>query len=158
MATGGAASSRPPPQQTRKLQNGLNELAVSPLSFLRDLELSFVDGVNQLTGILLGPDGSDYAGGHFRFIIQFPPEYPFKILDFSFATAMCHPNVDSRTGQVCHDQLIATWEPKLTLKQVFIEIHALLANPVYDTSIEDDPLPGKSPTKAREWTQSFAQP
>jgi len=85
MATGGP--SPPPPvstRQTQRIQRDLQTLLDNPLPFLRNLQLSVVDGLNQLTGVLIGPDNSDYAGGHFRFVIQFPPEYPFKPPDFFF--------------------------------------------------------------------------
>jgi ubiquitin-protein ligase len=156
MATGGAStgiSSR----QTQRIQKDLAALNADPLPFLQNLQLEVVDNLNELSGVLIGPKGSDYAGGYFRFLIRFPPEYPFKPPDFFFLTRICHPNVDSRTGTTCHDQLLATWAPSVTLKKLLSEMHGLLAKPNYDTQVEDS-ITDKSPEKAKQETKSFAQP
>jgi ubiquitin-protein ligase len=158
-----ASASAPPPtivsnKQTQKLERDLKTLIDRPLPFLKDLKLSSVDGHNQLAGVLLGPENSDYDRGEFRFLVQFPPEYPFKPPDFLFTTAICHPNVDSKTGIACHDQLIATWKGNITLNILLNEMHQLLAKPNYDTPIVGDALTGKTREKARQWTREFAQP
>jgi ubiquitin-protein ligase len=159
MATGGPPPTTAPTRQTQRIQRDLQALHEKPLPFLRDLQLSAVDGLNELTGVLIGPDNSDYEGGHFQFLIRFPPEYPFKPPDFYFKTRICHPNVESRTGTACHDQLLATWAPSITLTKLFTEMHSLLAKPNYDTPLEgDDPLLEKNPRTAREWTGLRAKP
>jgi len=145
-------------RQTQRIQRDLQALNDNPLPFIRNLQLSVVDGLNELEGVLIGPENSDYVGGHFRFLIRFPPEYPFKPPEFYFRTAMCHPNVDTKTGTACHDQLIATWAPNITLTRLLSEMHGLLARPNYDTPIEGDSLVDKSRAKARQWTQQFASP
>ncbi|CAF0886375.1 unnamed protein product [Adineta steineri] len=155
MADSGAP--KRPVKQTEKLLSALQSLNDNPLSIVRDLQLGFVDGVNELTGILIGPDNSDYVGGHFRFSMRFPPQYPFVPPDFTILTAICHPNVDSRTGTACHDALLSTYDPHMTLKNLLTEIHNLLAQPNYDVPLENDTLE-KTREKASEWTKSFAQP
>ncbi|CAF0892639.1 unnamed protein product [Rotaria sordida] len=147
-----------PSRQTQRIQRDLRALDENPLPFIQNLNLTFNDGMNQLTGILIGPDNSPYTGGYFRFIINFPPEYPFKPPDFCFQTAICHPNVHSKEGNACTDQLNATWAPSVTLSKLFTEMHSLLAKPIYEIPIEDDPLTAKDPEKARLWTTQFAQP
>jgi ubiquitin-protein ligase len=157
MATGGPSgtvSSR----QTKRIQDDLQLLKANPLPFIRDLQLSVVDNINELTGVMVGPQNSDYAGGHFRFLIRCPPEYPFKPPEFFFITAICHPNSDSRTGTACHDQLLATWSPNIKLSKLLNDMHGLLAKPNYDVPLEGDSLVDKSPEKARQWTQQFAIP
>jgi len=158
MATSVPPSTTVSNRQTQRIQRDLQELNDNPLPFVRNLQLSFVDNLNELTGVLIGPENSDYAGGHFRFLIRFPPEYPFKPPDFFFPTAICHPNVDLRTGIACHDQLLATWAPNIPLRKLLTEMHSLLAQPNYDTPIEGGSLADKSPAKARQWTSEFAQP
>ena len=156
------AEAKPPTtpsvKQTQRLQVGLKALIDNPLSFVRNLELTVDEGVNQLSGILIGPENSDYAGGHFKFIIRFPPTYPFKPPDFTFATRMCHPNIYWESGIACHDQLLATWTPTISLTNLLTEMHLLLATPNYDTPVADDPLLDKNSNKAREWTQLYAIP
>jgi ubiquitin-protein ligase len=151
-------SAAAPSRQTQRIQRDLQALTDSPLPFLQNLQLALVDGVNELTGILVGPEGSPYTGGHFRFLIRFPPEYPFKPPEFFFCTAICHPNVDTTTGTACHDQLLATWAPSITLAHLLKEMHSLLAKPNYETPIEGDKVADKSPENAHRWTLEFAQP
>ncbi|CAF1002828.1 unnamed protein product [Adineta steineri] len=146
-----------PVRQTEKLLSALQALNDNPLPFVRDLQLGFVDGVNELTGILIGPNNSDYAGGHFRFSMRFPPQYPFNPPDFTIVTAICHPNVNSRFGTACLDALWSTYDPHMPLKVLLTELHNLLAEPNYDVPVDNDILE-KTREKAREWTQSFAQP
>ncbi|CAM4760118.1 unnamed protein product [Rotaria magnacalcarata] len=114
MASGSASGA--PSRQTLRIQRNLQELTDNPLPFVYALNLTTgEDNINQMTGVLIGPDDSPYAGGHFRFLIRYPPEYPFKPPDFYFTTAICHPNIDSKTGTTCNDQLNATWAPAITL-------------------------------------------
>jgi ubiquitin-protein ligase len=49
------------------------------------------------------------------------------------------------------------WAPKITINEVLASIHLLLASPNYLTPIEAEKMVDKSPEKAREWTQAFAQ-
>jgi ubiquitin-protein ligase len=152
-------AARPDPQ-TRRLQRDLQAISDNQLSFIRNPEL-LVETINEinlnvLTGIMAGPEDSDYAGGHFRFKITFPPEYPFKLPNFVFITAICHPNVRSGDGLAWNDQLNATWTPRVTLAKLLTEMHQLLAQPNYDAAIRGDPVSHKNPEKAREWTNRFA--
>ncbi|CAF1087909.1 unnamed protein product [Rotaria sp. Silwood1] len=147
-----------PSRQTQRIEKDLNALNTNPLPFIQNLNLAFNDGVNELTGTLIGPDETPYAGGHFRFIIKFPPEYPFKPPEFYFITAMCHPNVHSKTGNACHDHLTVTWAPSITLAKLLTEMHSLLEKPNYEIPLEEDPLNEKNADKARLWTDQFAQP
>ncbi|CAF2485127.1 unnamed protein product [Rotaria sp. Silwood2] len=147
-----------PSRQTQRIQKDLTALNENPLPFIQNLNLAFNDGGNELTGTLIGPDNTPYAGGHFRFIIKFPPEYPFKPPEFDFITAVCHPNIHSKTGTACHDQLNATWAPSITLSKLLTEMRSLLERPNYEIPIDEDPLLDKNQEKARLWTQQFAQP
>jgi ubiquitin-protein ligase len=161
-STGPPPSAASPNRQTLRIQRDLQAIRDNQLSFIRNPELSVetIDetNLNVLTGIMAGPEGSAYAGGHFRFKITFPPEYPFKPPDFVFITAICHPNVHSGGGLACHDQLNATWAPSVTLAKLLTEMHQLLAQPNYDTPMEGDSVSDKNPEKARRWTHQFAQP
>jgi len=158
-----ASAAAPAPvsnRQTARIQRDLQSLVENPLPFIptEKLKLSVVDNLNELTGVLLGPQNSAYAGGHFDFLIRFLPEYPFKPPEFYFTTPTCHPNVHSGTGTACHDQLIATWAPNISLTKLLSEVHSLLATPNYETPLGEDPLTDKSPENAQQWTQKFAQP
>lgn len=151
--TSGGVSNR----QVQRIQRDIQAFNNSPLPFIQNLNFTSDENGNQLTGVLIGPDNTPYAGGHFRFVIVYPPEYPFKPPEFHFKTAICHPNILSGDGFACHDQLNATWAPSITLATFFTEIHELLQRPNYDVPVENDSLE-KNADKARLWTQQFAQP
>jgi ubiquitin-conjugating enzyme E2 D/E len=142
-----ASSTAPVPivsnRQTARIQRDLQSLMENPLSFIpiERLQLSVVEGLNELTGVLIGPKNSAYADAHYCFLIRFPPEYPFKPPEFYFTTNISHPNVDSNTGTACHDQLIATWAPNITLTKLLSEMNSLLEKPNYDTPINSDKNP-----------------
>jgi len=145
------------PQMIR-IQRELQTLGQNPLNFIQHLASSVNDeGLQQVTGVMIGPENSPYAGGYFRFIITFPSTYPFSAPSFVFSTAICHPNVHSGTGATSADILFNEWKPKKTINQVLESIHLLLANPNYGTPIEAETMADKSPEKAREWTLAFAQ-
>ncbi|CAF3314375.1 unnamed protein product [Rotaria socialis] len=152
-------SSATPNRQTVRIQRNLQELTDNPLPFAYSLNLTTgEDNINQMTGILIGPDNTPYASGHFRFLIRYPPEYPFKPPEFYFTTPICHPNIDSKTGTACNDQLNATWAPSITLGKILFEMRALLEKPNYQVPVEGDNLEEKSEEKARSLTKEFAQP
>ncbi|CAF1298833.1 unnamed protein product [Rotaria sordida] len=145
-------------RQVIRIQRELTALEQNPLNFIQNLVLSVnEEGLQQITGVMLGPENSPYAGGYFRFVMTFPAAYPFKSPSFAFATAICHPNVHSGTGQTSDDILFTMWAPRITVSQVLESIHSLLSNPNYDTPIEAETMLDKSPEKAREWTLAFAQ-
>ena len=152
------ASGTVPNRQTQKIMADFQTLLAAQLPFLRDLALNVVDGFNTLTGVMIGPEGTPYANGHFPFLIQFPPEYPFKPPEFIFNPAVLHPNVHSKTGTACHDQLMTTWSPKVKLIQLLTEMHSLLAKPNYDAPVQGDIAVDTSPENCRQWTEKYAQP
>lgn len=146
-----------PNAQTRRLLQEWQTYEKNPLPFIRDLQYSVdAEGFNQLTGILLGPTGSPYEGGHFHFHIKFPLEYPFKAHQFRFLTKICHPNVDSTTGVVCHDEMIFSWTPKITISTLLSKVHTFLAEPKYNEPVREQELSEKTAAKARQWTEEYA--
>lgn len=152
------ASGSAPSKQTQKIMNDFKALEDAKLPFLKGLQLGSADGLNKLEGTMRGPDGTPYAGGHFKFAVQFPPEYPFKPPDFAFITKVCHPNVDSQRGTACHDELMATWSPRVKLFEFLTKIYSLLEKPHYELQIQGETMTNKSPELALQWTQQYALP
>ena len=146
-----------PNAQTRRLLEELQTYEKNPLPFIRDLQYSVdTEGFNQLTGILLGPTGSPYEGGHFHFQVKFPLEYPFKAHEFRFLTKICHPNVNSTTGVVCDNEMIFSWTPKITISTLLSKVHIFLAEPNYNEPVSEQEPSEKTATKARQWTEEYA--
>jgi ubiquitin-conjugating enzyme E2 D/E len=141
-----------------RIQRELKTLEKNPLDFIQHLASSVNDqGLQQVTGVMIGPENSPYAGGYFHFIMTLPSTYPFNAPSFVFSTAICHPNVHSGTGATSADILFTGWGPKKTIDEVLESIHSLLADPNYDTPIEAETMADKSPEKARQWTLTLAQ-
>lgn len=140
------------------IERDIERLRQQPMASVINLVLNQENGTHTLTGILIGPDGSDYAGGHFRFTLTYPPAYPFKPPVFTFNTRICHPNIDSTSGHTSHELLTAEWNPNIALPTILGAMVELLARPNYEIPIEGDATVEKTPEMAREWTQKYAQP
>lgn len=54
--------------------------------------------------VIMGPEGSPYAGGVFYLNVHFPTDYPFKPPKVAFTTRIYHPNINSN-GSICLDIL-----------------------------------------------------
>ncbi|UJR37107.1 hypothetical protein I4U23_029811 [Adineta vaga] len=110
-ASASTSASAPSSRQTIQLQKNLESLKNNPLPFVRDLELRAGEAGNEMTGTMIGPENTPYAGRDLEFIIKFVPEYPFKQPLVHFLTAISHPNVSKKDGFACHDQMMSQWKP-----------------------------------------------
>lgn len=115
----------------------------------------------QWEAMIIGPEGSPYAGGVFKLVIQFPVDYPFKPPHVQFRTKIYHPNINA-SGLICLDILKTQWSPALTISKVLLSICSLLTDPnpkdpfvpeiakLYETNrAEYD-------SEARRWTLKYA--
>jgi ubiquitin-protein ligase len=147
-----------PNAQTRRLLQDLETYHQNPLSFIENLQYSVdPEGFNQLNGILIGPEHSPYENGRFNFRIKFPLEYPFKPHEFFFLTRICHPNVHTETGAACHDELLSSWTPKISITKILTKMQSLLAQPDYNKFYGEEKVSGKDPETARQWTEEYAK-
>ncbi|KAJ0396239.1 hypothetical protein P43SY_003262 [Pythium insidiosum] len=119
--------------------------------------------LDQLQGMIKGPEGTPYEGGVFYIEIVIPPQYPFEPPKMRFETKIWHPNISSQTGAICLDILKDQWSPALTIKTALLSIQALLsaAEPkdpqdaeVARMYLED---PEQFANTARFWTESYAK-
>lgn len=79
-------------------------------------------------GFIIGPEGTPYEGGKFKFDLKFPAEYPFKPPKISFSTKVLHPNITDQ-GQICLDIVADAWNPAVSLRQIILSLHTLLTDP-----------------------------
>lgn len=111
--------------------------------------------------VIMGPEGSPYAGGMYTLNVQFPVDYPFKPPKVTFITKVFHPNINSQGG-ICLDILKDQWSPALSIGKVLLSISSLLtdANPSDPLVPEIAQLYTSNRQEfnrvAREWTVRYA--
>jgi peroxin-4 len=78
------------------------------------------------------------SGGKFQIEIELPGEYPLVAPHAFFKTRTFHPNVDSRTGEICLDVLKSDWSPAWGIGTICRAIIALLAAPNAESPLNCD--------------------
>ena len=119
------------------------------------------DDVFHWQATIIGPPGTQYAGGCFFLQIHFPQDYPFRPPAVNFSTRLYHPNINSN-GSICLDLLKETWNPAINVGTVLRSIVTLMAEPN-----PEDPLVPEAAHLYRtdreaydrtvaEWTERYA--
>jgi ubiquitin-conjugating enzyme E2 D/E len=144
----------------KRIQKELSDIVKNPIP---NISLDNVETLTEWTGVLIGPQGTVYEGGFFRFIVKFPDDYPFKAPIVKIVTKVYHPNVDSE-GSICLGILKSdAWKPATQMKNVFQSIVNLLIEPNPDDPLETDIADiyktnrSKFDATAREWLKKHAQ-
>jgi len=73
-----------------------------------------------------------YRGGHYKYFIEIPTNYPFKSVEIWARVPIWHPNIDLRSGRVA---LPLQWSPVLTLVSVCIAIQMIMLEPSSDSPL-----------------------
>ena len=128
------------------------------------LSISPVGDISCAHAELLGPQGTPYAGGLFKIVLEFPANYPMSPPTVHFITPICHPNIERVGGKVSLDICQDKWSPALTLRTMVLSVCSLLADPNFDQPVEPDLAklfredPGQYEQQAREFTREHAWP
>mmetsp|Transcript_22329 Transcript_22329/g.50486 ORF Transcript_22329/g.50486 Transcript_22329/m.50486 type:complete len:159 (+) Transcript_22329:94-570(+) len=87
-----------------------------------------------------GKDGTDWAGGCYKVLVEFSTDYPTKPPKCKFAVPLFHPNVFP-SGDICLSILKQDkgWSAAVTIKQILVGIQDLL-----DTPNNSDPAQDKA--------------
>lgn len=154
------------------LQKQLQELVASPPAGFRVVPTS---NIYAWTIWFTGPEGSPYAGGQYRAVMNFPRDFPMSPPDFRITSSFWHPNVYSN-GRFCisilhapgeddlnsEESALMRWTPVRTISSVLLSIMSLLN----DLDPDDSGAPAnvdalvqyrKEPEQYREKCHALAQ-
>lgn len=114
------------------------------------------DNIHEWIVYVIGPPHTSYAGGCYRAILRFPPNFPNDPPSLQFTCNLYHPNV-YRDGKVCISTLqhpspgssagAEYWRPVLGVEQALLSVVSLLsdantddpANPEAAAMLKNDP-------------------
>ena len=117
------------------------------------------ENFNNLLIQFTGPINSPYEGGTFKCNVRIDDEWPFKAPIIIFKTKIWHPNVDIRTGILCHSLICNNWNSNIRFNSFILSIKLLLSYPDFE-----NPLDVEISKQSRElfnnivilWTHKFA--
>ncbi|RPA75913.1 ubiquitin conjugating enzyme [Ascobolus immersus RN42] len=115
--------------------------------------------------VIVGPEGSPYAGGIFKLKIDLPltpTSYPFAPPTFIFETKIYHPNV-SDDGKMCLAPLRSdNWKPASKLVDLLRVVQNVLLEPILEDAINTAAAEQYKSDRAgfdkvaRDWTAKHA--
>ena len=79
-------------------------------------------------------DGTIWTGGHYRILVQFPPNYNTFPPEIRFLTIPYHPNIDPTTGLISLPlTLTQHWTECNTILDIILSLQQLLSEPYLET-------------------------
>jgi len=145
-------------QATARLQKELKELMKNPVDGFK-VELVDESNLFEWQVYIGGPPGTEYEGGVFKALMNFPDEYPNAPPKMKFISDMWHPNVYP-DGGVCisilhvpdpmnpQEKEEETWRPIQTVESILVSVCSMLSDPNFsspanvDASVELRKKPG----------------
>ncbi|KAI9218238.1 ubiquitin-conjugating enzyme 9 [Blastocladiella britannica] len=86
-----------------------------------------------------GKEGTDWEGGVYKLVLEFPEDYPSKPPKVRFTPPLFHPNVYP-SGTVCLSIINEDegWKPAISVKQVLLGVQDLLNSPNPNSPAQSD--------------------
>mmetsp|Transcript_11960 Transcript_11960/g.17179 ORF Transcript_11960/g.17179 Transcript_11960/m.17179 type:complete len:250 (+) Transcript_11960:112-861(+) len=82
---------------------------------------------------------STTQSAHVAFQLKFPPNYPFKPPTITVLTKSYHPNINTKTGEICDAVLTGEgWGPTLNVRKVCARLRKFLCDPDPDHPLESE--------------------
>jgi len=125
-------------QATARLQKELKELMKNPVEGFK-VELADEASLFEWIVYISGPPGTEYEGGIFKALMNFPEEYPNAPPKMKFISDMWHPNVYP-DGGVCisilhtpdpmnpQEREEETWRPIQTVESILVSVCSMIAD------------------------------
>jgi len=135
-------------QATARLQKELKELMKNPVE---GFKVELADEVNLFEWVVYiqGPPGTEYEGGIFKALMNFPEEYPNAPPKMKFISDMWHPNVYP-DGGVCisilhvpdplnpQEREEETWRPIQTVESILVSVCSMISDPNFSSPANVD--------------------
>ncbi|KAL5108298.1 Ubiquitin-conjugating enzyme E2 A [Taenia crassiceps] len=86
------------------------------------------DNILRWHAVILGADGTPFADGIFKLVMDFTENYPNLPPTVKFVSKMFHPNVYA-DGAICLDILQNMWSPSYDIGSILTSIQSLLGDP-----------------------------
>jgi len=135
-------------QATARLQKELKELMKNPVEGFK-VELVDDNNLFEWQVYIQGPPGTEYEGGIFKALMNFPDEYPNAPPKMKFVSDMWHPNVYP-DGGVCisilhvpdpmnpQEREEETWRPIQTVESILVSVCSMLSDPNFSSPANVD--------------------
>jgi len=135
-------------QATARLTKELKELMKNPVEGFK-VELTDESNLFEWQVYISGPPGTDYEGGIFKALMNFPDEYPNAPPKMKFVSDIWHPNVYP-DGGVCisilhvpdamnqQEREEETWRPIQTVESILVSVCSMLADPNFSSPANVD--------------------
>eukprot|EP00984_Skeletonema_dohrnii_P037066 scaffold38710_cov200-Skeletonema_dohrnii-CCMP3373.AAC.4 len=82
---------------------------------------------------------STAQSAYVAFKLKFPPNYPFKPPTITVLSKSYHPNINTKTGEICDAILTGEgWGPTLNIRKVCARLRKFLCDPDPDHPLESD--------------------
>ena len=130
------------------MSNTAKRRVIKDLQHLEEDECSgvcvapFPQNMMILHAVIQGPTDSEWEGGLYHLLIEFPHDYPLKPPSVRFLAKIFHPNSNSYRfhlylillavypdGRICLDVLSREWSTGYNLTGVLTSIQSLLSDP-----------------------------
>lgn len=97
----------------KRLKNEFNNLDSIKIEGFTNEELYICpfNNFRQFYFEILGHPGTPYEGGVFQFLIEIPPQYPFKCGNCIFRTKIFHSKFNEYNSKLCEIDLEMNWAP-----------------------------------------------
>ena len=127
-----AATCQGGPANTKRIVKEWTAFVGEQLPFLAFADCERKGCIGFVKLLMLGQQGTPYAGGVFELLVEYPSAYPMKPPAVRFLTPIYHYAVNS-DGKLCLPLLLDKWSPACSIVTILEEISMLIMQPsLYD--------------------------